>query len=321
MTMLPTGHWWHNSAATIRPPCLRPPATSKIVATRWISTVGAHRCAQAPACMQSARARASRLRSAEPPWTSAAIHDQGIARRGHYGAFLLDEPDLIISIVRTLSRGLTIPVFVKIRVQPSLEDTLALARGLQDAGCSLLTVHGRTREQKTGCVCDWEAIATVKRALSIPVLANGGIERPEDVQRCLDATGCEGVMTSEAALENPAMLGGVPTSRTCQAAVTREYVALARAHPPRTVAILKAHLFKLLFVALEIYRDLRERLGSTMDAEAVFAVADEACAREEAQARLAPEEMNARCDLEGAPHVSWYRRHRSSPQQAKAAAD
>lgn len=241
---------------------------------------------------------------------------QGIARKGHYGAYLLDEPDLVVEIVRALARGLSCPVFVKIRIQPNFDDTLSLARRLEEAGCSLLTVHGRTREQKgvNGCQCDWEAIARVKRALSIPIIANGGVEQPEDLERCLAATGCDAVMTSEAALENPGMFGGVPTSRVGQSAVTREYIELARRHPPRAMAVLKAHFFKLLFVALEIHRDLRERLGAAMDAEAIFAVAAEACTREEAEAALSPAAMAARCDVEAAPFVSWYRRHRSSPR-------
>ena len=80
---------------------------------------------------------------------------QGIARRGHYGAFLLDEPELIEDIVRTLVGGLRIPVFVKMRVLPQLERTLSLVKRLEAAGCSLLTIHGRTREQKTSCAADW----------------------------------------------------------------------------------------------------------------------------------------------------------------------
>ena len=243
---------------------------------------------------------------------------QGIARKGHYGAFLLDEPDLIVSIVCTLAHGLSVPVFVKIRVQPCLDDTLDLARRLEGAGCALLTVHGRTREQKTGCQCDWEAIATIKRALSIPVVANGGVEQPEDLRRCLDATGCDAVMTSEAALENPALLSGLPTSRSGQAAIAREYMALARLHPPRAVAILKAHFFKILFLALDLHRDLRDQLGTTMDPEAVFAVATEACEREEAAARERPDEMRARCDVVDAPFTTWYRRHRNSPRTEAA---
>ena len=59
-----------------------------------------------------------------------------------------------------------------------------------------LALHGRTREQKCACECDWAAIGRVKAALTIPVIANGGIERPEDIERCLAITGCDAVMIS-----------------------------------------------------------------------------------------------------------------------------
>ena len=176
-------------------------------------------------------------------------------------------------------------------------------------------MHGRTRDHNKNTVgpANYSIIRKIKESLKIPVILNGGISNFEDVENALKFSGCDGVMSSEAALENPAVLSGTPTSRSGQASVTREYVAFARAHPPRATAILKAHLFKLLFLALEAHRDLRERLGAAMEADIVLRVAEEACSREEALARAQPEEMNARCDRPGAPFTTWYRRHRNGP--------
>lgn len=137
---------------------------------------------------------------------------QGIARRGHYGSFLLDDVELLERIVRRLSTGLRIPVTCKIRLRSTdastrVADTVELCRRLQAAGCCLLCVHGRTKESKqqfTG-ECDWAAIREIKRALSIPVFANGGIGSLADAERCIRETGVDGVMSSEALLENPAL--------------------------------------------------------------------------------------------------------------------
>ena len=245
---------------------------------------------------------------------------QAIARRGHYGAFLLDEPHLIEEIVRTLSSGLPVPVFVKMRLLPNADGTgvdvprtIQLAQRLEAAGASLLTIHGRTRQQKCACAADWAAIRTVKASLGIPIIANGGVERPEDLDACLEATACEAVMTSEAALENPAVFSGQAISRKGQAMLTRQYIHYARLHPPRAIAILKAHLFKLLYMALQEVsnRDLREGLGAALVMEKVFDVALEACEREEAKCEVSPEEMEVRCDCEDAAWTTWYRRHRS----------
>ena len=82
---------------------------------------------------------------------------QIIARRGHYGSYLLEEQDLVIEIVKTLHENLSIPVTCKIRCLKSEEATLKLAKRIEEAGCSLLTVHGRTKEQKkdSSGPCNW----------------------------------------------------------------------------------------------------------------------------------------------------------------------
>ena len=245
---------------------------------------------------------------------------QAIARRGHYGAFLLDEPELIEAIVRTLSNALTVPVSVKVRVLPAADGsvdtsaTVRFAQRLEAAGASLLTVHGRTRAQKCACTADWSTIRAVKEAVRIPVIANGGVERPEDLEACLQATGCDGVMTSEGALENPALLAGSPTCRAGQAALARSYAAIATAHPPKGLAVLKAHFFKLLYMALDVHRDMREKLGAANDATAVFAVVEEVCEREDAESKRRPDEMSSRCDTEDAQWTTWYRRHRGATE-------
>ncbi|CAN0383254.1 unnamed protein product, partial [Scytosiphon promiscuus] len=85
---------------------------------------------------------------------------QGIARKGRYGAFLLEEWALLRDIVSTLSQNLSIPVTCKVRLLDSLEDTITMCKMLVAAGARIITVHGRTKEQKGRAVagCDWDAI-------------------------------------------------------------------------------------------------------------------------------------------------------------------
>eukprot|EP00271_Cylindrocystis_brebissonii_P012249 TRINITY_DN30474_c0_g1_i1.p1 TRINITY_DN30474_c0_g1~~TRINITY_DN30474_c0_g1_i1.p1 ORF type:complete len:674 (+),score=91.79 TRINITY_DN30474_c0_g1_i1:130-2151(+) len=136
---------------------------------------------------------------------------QRIAKRGNYGAFLMDDLPLIKTMVEKLATNLEIPVSCKIRMFPSLDKTIEYARMLETAGCALLAVHGRTRDQKDqkAIRADWEVIRLVREAVKIPVLANGNVRWLEDAEECMRVTGVQGVMSAESLLENPALFAGV----------------------------------------------------------------------------------------------------------------
>ena len=154
---------------------------------------------------------------------------QGIAKRGNYGSFLLEEYQLLHDIVSTLHQHLSIPVTCKIRRLKTDEATVALVRMLQEAGAALITIHGRTRHQlkdKVGA-CDFDIIRLVKQNCSVPVFANGGIYDLSDVLRCLAYTGVDGVMSSEALLCNPSIFSG---KRVDSIEIAKESAAPTRTH-------------------------------------------------------------------------------------------
>ncbi|KAL2156030.1 hypothetical protein VTH82DRAFT_774 [Thermothelomyces myriococcoides] len=132
---------------------------------------------------------------------------QNIAKKGRYGSFLQEDQELIHQLIKTLHESLEIPVTAKIRILETKEATLKYAQNVLSAGASILTVHGRLREQKghlTG-LADWEMIRYLRDNLppETVLFANGNILQHEDLEKCLAATGADGVMSAEGNLSNP----------------------------------------------------------------------------------------------------------------------
>jgi tRNA-dihydrouridine synthase B len=133
-----------------------------------------------------------------------------IARKGG-GSGLIREPDLAARLIEAVAAAVSIPVTVKTRLGwcDSDADPVAWCQRLESAGAQLLTLHGRTREQGFKGQADWPAIAAVKQALTIPVIANGDVNSPEDALACLALTGADGVMVGRGTMGAPWLVGQI----------------------------------------------------------------------------------------------------------------
>lgn len=127
-----------------------------------------------------------------------------ITRNGE-GSALLKRPELIGEIVYATAKALDKPLTVKIRKGFDDEsiNAVEVAKIIEQAGASMITLHGRTREQFYSGTADWDIIKAVKESINIPLVGNGDVKCPEDAKRMLEYTGCDAVMIGRGAQGNP----------------------------------------------------------------------------------------------------------------------
>lgn len=135
------------------------------------------------------------------------------------GSALMKDPELAARIVEAVVRSVDVPVTVKFRkgFDGGSVNAVEFARLMQQAGASAIAVHGRTRAQMYSGRADWDIIRAVKKAVDIPVIANGDIFTAEDAGHILRYTGCELAMVGRGSFGDPwifeqanALLAGKP---------------------------------------------------------------------------------------------------------------
>lgn len=121
------------------------------------------------------------------------------------GSALMRDPERATAILTAIRKAVKMPFTVKMRIGWDSEhiNVGELAQRAEAAGVDAIAVHGRTREQFYAGHADWSQIAAVRRAVKIPVIANGDVRTYDDLDRIREATGCEAVMIGRAAQGNP----------------------------------------------------------------------------------------------------------------------
>ncbi len=172
------------------------------------------------------------------------------------GSALLKDTARIAGIVRAVRRATRLPLTIKIRSGWECGDDawLEVGRIAEAEGCDAITLHPRSRAQMFNGKADWRKIARLKQSLGIPVIGSGDLFTPQDCQRMLAETGCDGLMLARGALGNPwifrqtrELLEGRPVTPVTgdeRVAMAEEHLALFIASAGEAIAVreMKKHL-------------------------------------------------------------------------------
>jgi tRNA-dihydrouridine synthase len=250
---------------------------------------------------------------------------QNCARRGNYGAWLLPDKERVIRVLTAMVEELDVPITAKIRVFDDDEETIALAKAIQDCGVQMLTVHGRTVKATKlyAGAANWDIIRKIKEELDIPIIANGGISCKSDADRCLAETGADGVMSSEALLENPKLFSAAGERNFAddyarsQIVTAREYLDTVAAYPFSNAPVIspRGHLFCILhrYLSGARHSELRETLAHTATLEDMYSVIDHL---EESLATIDFDSLRA-IEQGMLGKKAWYFRHRDESRLAR----
>jgi tRNA-dihydrouridine synthase B len=196
------------------------------------------------------------------------------------GAGLLREPGKIVSIFQSLTHALHTPVTAKIRLgwDESSRNYLQVARLLEDNGAAAIAVHGRTRAQGLNGLADWDAIAEIRQAVSIPVIANGDVVKVSDIDRIKAHTGCPAVMIGRGAIGNPWIFSRRDREQVAPDEARRVILAhldtmLAYYGPQHGLIWFRKHIIRYL-KPYELSKPIRQQLVTTDSVDEFLSLID-----------------------------------------------
>lgn len=215
---------------------------------------------------------------------------QDVMRSG-CGAALLKDNGIIRTIIELLTGSLDVPVTAKMRVLDSIDRTVEIARTIEKAGASVITVHGRTQKQGYSGTVNLETIKAIKSAITIPVIANGDIRDEKTAGHVLEYTQCDGLMIGRAAVGDPYIFrrishyietGEMLPPRTFDERLDDffEYAKLCLRYEMLAYSDIKIKAQRFLKNRADI-KSVRERVNGAMDIDSIMEIMEQVRADKE----------------------------------------
>ena len=204
------------------------------------------------------------------------------------GSALLKDPNKVYEIVSAVVEAVPIPVTVKIRSGWDSDsiNAVSIAKVIESAKASAITVHPRTRSQGYSGTADWDIIKQVKEAVNIPVIGNGDIRSCYDAKRMLDLTKCDAVMIGRGVLGNPWLIkecveyletGKIPKEVTIKEKIDmiKKHLLLLLNTKPYKVAMLEIRSHAAWYLkGLPNAKELKEAIFKTSTKEELIELLD-----------------------------------------------
>lgn len=212
-----------------------------------------------------------------------------VAISSQAGSALLKNPDKVYEIVKAVVDNVNIPVTVKIRSgwDENNINAVEIAKVIEKAGASAITVHPRTRKQGYSGQADWNIIKEVKENVNIPVIGNGDIRSCYDAKRMIDETLCDAVMIGRGVLGNPWLIkecieyledGTIPSevSKEEKINMIKRHLSLLLETKPYKVALLEIRSHAAWYLkGIPKTKELKEKIFKTNSSEELIKLLDE----------------------------------------------
>ncbi|WP_321420057.1 tRNA dihydrouridine synthase DusB [uncultured Methanomethylovorans sp.] len=203
------------------------------------------------------------------------------------GSALLEFPEKIRDIISSVYGKVSVPVTAKIRVLRDMRETLEIAKIIEEAGASAITVHGRTQAQQYAGKAEHKYAKNIKNELSISVIANGDIVDGYSAKQIIDYTECDALMIGRAAMSNPHVFRDIShflrtgeqiNTDECSQRIAdfKEYMRLLELYGLEEHVDIRMHA-QWFTRGIKGGRHVRQEISKTLDKKSIIQLMDSLC--------------------------------------------